>query len=740
MLKSKVFGVFIVSAFSSSSPAFTATSPSIEIPPAPPVAEKQIKKFKKYNHERIDNYYWMRERDNPKVKAYLEAENEYVSTIMKPTEELQKKLISEMRARTKEDDESAPIKRGEYYYFVKYETGAEYPIFGRRKKWPNAGRANAATSTRSSAIEILLNVNELAKKFKYYDVATVVASPDQRQIVFAADTVGRRFYDLYFKDLSTKKLRPEVISQTTGNVVWMNDNRTILFSRQDPETLRSFQIYKYQLPDNDHHPVAKGKTKNKPELIYEETDPQFSVSVSKSLTQNEVYIDSISNTANEVRVANANDLEIKFKIFMKRQKDHEYSVFDGGDRYYILTNNKAKNFRLVEADKNKPERKYWREVVGHRPKVLIEDVLVLKNHLVLQEREGGLTQIVYAPRLSDKAKPKSHAFKKLAFPDPTYVAELAGNAEYDTKAFRYNYQSLTQPKSVYDFYFENHQANLIKTIQVPTYIADEYQSKRLFAKARDGVKVPISLVYKKSRLKKSGNPLYVYAYGSYGYSTDTDFRSTVVSLLDRGFIFAIAHVRGGSEMGRHWYDNGKLLKKKNTFTDFIVCTERLLKAGYGKKGHVYAMGGSAGGLLMGVILNMRPDLYNGVIAAVPFVDVVTTMLDDTIPLTTSEYEEWGNPNEKKYYKYISSYSPYDNIKKQNYPNVLVTTGFHDSQVQYWEPAKWVAKLRNYNTSKNIILFKTDLSAGHSGTTGRFESLKEDALDYAFLLMLEKINK
>lgn len=693
---------------------------------APPVAEKQNKLLKKHGDTRVDNYFWMRERENPKVKKHLEAENEYVRQVLLPTEGLQKTLVQEIRTRIKEEDTSAPIKRGEYYYFSKYNKGSEYPLFLRRKNSPKA--------SKSSADEILLDVNKLAKGHKFYDVAKVAVSHDHSQIVFAVDTVGRRFYDLHFKDLKEQKTRIEAISHTTGNVVWLNDNRTILYSKQDPETLRSFQVYKYQLP-NPSTEGASSKKINEPELVYEEKDPQFYVSVSKSLTQNEVYIESTSNTANEIRVASANDLSLNFKIFLKRQKKHEYSVFDGGDRYFVLTNDKAKNFRLIETPKDRTERKYWHEIVAHRTKTLIEDVLILKNHIVLQERENGLTQIAYSPRTQYRP-----VFKPLNFPDPTYVASLVGNAEYDAPVFRYEYQSLTQPESVYDFNFSAAEPLLIKVAEVPTYKPDNYESKRFFAKGKDGVKVPISLVYKKSLFKKGANPLYIYAYGSYGHSTDTYFRNTVVSLLDRGFVFAIAHVRGGSEMGRHWYENGKLLKKKNTFNDFIACTEHLLEAGYGKKKHVYAMGGSAGGLLMGAVLNMRPDLYNGVIAAVPFVDVITTMLDDTIPLTTNEYEEWGNPNEKKYYKYIKSYSPYDNIKKQNYPNILVTTGFHDSQVQYWEPAKWVAKLREHNASKNLILFKTDLESGHSGTTGRFESLKEDALDYAFLLMLEKIIK
>jgi oligopeptidase B len=436
-----------------------------------------------------------------------------------------------------------------------------------------------------------------------------------------------------------------------------------------------------------------------------------------------------------VRVASAHEADPQFKVFLKRQKKHEYSVLDGGDVFFIMTNDRAKNFKLMSTPKDKWEKKNWSEVIAHDKKIYLEDVLILKSHIVYQSRKNGLTELNYFPRQTKKSKPKS-----IRFPDPTYVTGIGVNAEYDTDRFRYDYQSLTQPGSVYDYFFETEKSEAIKTEIVPTYNSELYKSERIFATAHDGVKIPVSIVYRKDQFKKGENPLYVYSYGSYGLSTDTYFRSGIISLLDRGFVYAIPHIRGGSEMGRDWYETGKLLKKKNTFKDFISATETLIKKKYGKAGSVYAMGGSAGGLLMGAVVNMRPDLYKGIIAAVPFVDVVTTMLDDTIPLTTNEYEEWGNPNDKKFYQYIKSYSPYDNVKKQAYPNILVTTGFHDSQVQYWEPAKWIAKLRDNNTSGNLILFKTDMESGHSGTTGRFESLKEDALEYAFFLMLEGVAK
>ncbi|OFZ10621.1 MAG: hypothetical protein A2Z20_09170 [Bdellovibrionales bacterium RBG_16_40_8] len=673
-----------------------------------PVAEKSEVILKKHGDTRIDNYFWLKNRDNKKVRDYLELENKYFEKTMAATSKLQSKLVAEMRTRIKEDDESAPYKFGKYFYLTKYEKGAEYPIFARREKSPTGKE------------EILLNVNLAAKGHKYFDVARFTVSFNQKKAVYAADTMGRRFYDLYFLDLSRETNISDIIKNTAGNVVWMNDNKTILYAKQDPETLRAHQIYKYTIGES-------------PELIYEEKNQQYYVSLEKSLTHNEIYLYSISNSATEARVADANDSHPKFKIFFKREAKHEYSVFDGGDRYFILSNYRAKNFRLFETVKNKTNRKFWRELVARRADTLLENALVLKDYIVLEERKDGLTRLSYFLRGKKK-------INHLSFPDQAYTTNIGKNAEYDSLFFRYDYQSLSRPATVYDFDFLTGTSVSVKITEVPGYQSDLYNSERIFARAKDGTKIPVSIVYKKGVFKKATQPLYIYAYGSYGYSTDPYFRSEVISLLDRGFVFAIAHVRGGSEMGRKWYDDGKLLKKKNTFTDFVVCTEALIKKGYGKKGHVYALGGSAGGLLIGAVLNMRPDLYNGVVAAVPFVDVVTTMLDDSIPLTTNEYDEWGNPNNKKFYNYIKSYSPYDNVTKQNYPNLLITTGFHDSQVQYWEPAKWIAKLRAHNTNQNLLLMKTNMDTGHSGMTGRFESLKEDAIDYAFFLMLENIKE
>ncbi len=690
--------------------------------PTAPTAKTEAKKLVKFGDTRIDPYFWMRERDAKPVLDYLNSENDYVENVMAPTKKLQETLVSEIRARIKEDDSSAPYRKGDYYYYTRFEKGGEYPVYCRKYR------------DLAAKEEIILNVNSLAKGQKYFDVSRVAVSYDQNYLMYAIDTVGRRFYDLRFVNLKTRTALPDAITSVSGNAVWLNDNRTILYSRQDPETLRSNQVFKFTLGTK------------KPELLYEEKDSQFYVYVQKSLTQNEIYLTAVSNSSSEVRVTDANSSKAQFKLIFKRSPKHEYTVMDGDDRYFILTNYKAKNFRLMQTAKDKTDRKFWRSVIEHREKVLVEEAMVLKNYIVLEERSNGLTQLSYLKRPVDgvkKSSGKKASDKKLTsirFPDPTYTCNLGSNAEYEANSFRYDYQSLTAPETTFDYDFKTRKSAVVKIASVPTYESGNYRSERLWATTADKTKVPISIVYNKSLFKKGKNPLYIYGYGSYGLSSDPYFRRTVTSLLDRGFVFAIAHIRGGSEMGRAWYESGKLRKKKNTFTDFVSATETCLKHGYGQKGHVYMMGGSAGGLLMGAVLNLRPDLYHGAIAAVPFVDVLTTMLDDTIPLTTNEYEEWGNPNVKGDYQYIKTYSPYDNVKAAAYPNILVTTGYHDSQVQYWEPAKWVAKLRTQNKSSNLILFKTDMSSGHSGTTGRFESLKEDALDFAFFLMLEGITE
>ncbi len=691
-----------------------------------PQHKRILKTHSKFGDRRADPYFWLRARDSKSVLDFLNVENKYADKKLKPVRQLQRKLFREFKARIKEDDVSAPFRLGSYFYFTKYKKGREYPIYCRRKIQKLGQPVKMGRERRA---EVILDVNKLARKHKYFDVINVRVSHDQNWLLYAVDTVGRRFYTLHFKNLITGKTLRDAIADTTGNAVWMNDNKTVLFGRQNPKTLRADRIFKYKI----------GNKQSQPTLVYYEKDEKFFTYVSKSLTQNEVYIYSESSTAHEWRTTSAFDPEAKFKIFLKRAPKHEYSVFDGGDVYFILSNRRAPNFRLLVTDKKETAPKKWREVVPHRKDVLIEDVLVLKDWIVLQERKNGLPQLTYLSRGAfGFANP---SLRTIAFPDPTYVTEIGANAEYEAKAFQYVYESPNRPETVLSFDFKTKRSVLLKAAIVPTYKKANYVSKRLWAKANDGVRVPISVVYRRDRFKKGKNPLLVYGYGSYGLNCDPDFDRFVISLLDRGFVFAIAHIRGGSEMGRHWYDNGKLRKKKNTFSDFISTTEFLIRAGIGKLHHIYAMGGSAGGLLMGAIVNMRPDLYNGIVAAVPFVDALTTMLDDSLPLTTNEYEEWGNPNVHGDYRYIKSYSPYDNIRKQAYPHILATTGYHDSQVQYWEPAKWIAKLRDFTTrADHLYLLKTEMSAGHSGTTGRFESLKVIALEYAFILLCEGITK
>ena len=687
-----------------------------------PKHKQKTKALKKFGDRREDPYYWLRARDSKPVFQFLHAENAYTDQKLRATRGLQKKLFYEFKARIKEDDVSAPYRRGAYFYYTRHKKGREYPIYCRRKPRDKE--------------EIILDVNAIAKKHKYFDVAAVSVSFDQNWLLFAADTVGRRFYTIYFKNLLTGEILRENIPNTTGNAVWLNDNKTVLFGRQNPKTLRFDRIYRHEIG-----------TQKKSELIYLERNEKFFVYVSKALTNSEVFIHSESSMTSEWRSAGAFDSRPHFKLFLKRQTRHEYALFDGGDDYFVLSNDRAKNFRLLQAPKDSPGRQRWREIVPHRKDVLIEDVLVLKNWIVLEERKNGLPRLSYFSRKPfARALPKPR-LQSIQFPDSTYTVELGTNAEYDTDEIRYDYESLNRPETIYSFNLKNKRSTVLKITGVPTYDRRKYVSRRLWATSHDGTKVPISLVYKKNRVKTAGkgakgqNPLFVYGYGSYGLNCDPYFRRAAISLLDRGFVFALAHVRGGSEMGRHWYEDGRLKKKRNTFLDFIAATQVLLRKGWGKPGHVYAMGGSAGGLLMGAVANMRPDLYNGMVAVVPFVDVLTTMLDDTLPLTTNEYEEWGNPNRRGDYKYMKSYSPYDNIRRQAYPHILITTGYHDSQVQYWEPAKWLAKLRDHTTrSDRLLLLKTELSAGHSGVTGRFESLKDIALEYAFVLYLEKLSQ
>ena len=674
-----------------------------------PSATKKPHLLEIHGHQRQDPYYWMNERENPEVIDYLNAENAYLKEVMKPTEELQNQLFEEMKGRIKEQDESVPYFKSGYFWYTRYEKGSEYPIFCRK------------LGSLEALEEIILNVNTLAIDKSYYQVAQATTSTNQKILAFAADEVGRRIYTIHFKNLETQEMLKDQIPEVTGNFVWAADQKSVFYSKQDPETLRSFQIYKHIL----------GSLSSTDQLIYEEMDEEFSCVVHKTKSEKYILIHSESTISSEIRFVSADQPAASFQMLQARIPHLEYAADHFGDYFYIRTNDQAQNFKLVKAPLANPSKENWIEVIPHRPETLFEDFDLFSKLLVTQERSNGLTQIHIQPWESEAM---GHS---LAFEDETYTAYVGTNPEFDTNLLRFVYNSLVSPSSVYEYDMVTRQKTLLKQQEVVGgHEPSDYHSERIWAEATDGVLVPISLVYKKSAFNKDGKqPLLLYAYGSYGYSMDAYFSSNRLSLLQRGFVFAIAHIRGGEDLGRGWYEDGKLLKKKNTFTDFTACAEHLIQQNYTSAANLYAMGGSAGGLLVGAVINMRPDLFHGAIANVPFVDVVTTMLDETIPLTTGEFQEWGNPKEKAYYDYMLSYSPYDNVMAQNYPYLLVTSGLHDSQVQYWEPTKWVAKLRDQKTDQHTLLLFTNMEAGHGGASGRFNPLKEIALEYAFLLML-----
>ncbi|MGV6828556.1 MAG: S9 family peptidase [Flavobacteriales bacterium] len=680
----------------------------------PPKATKIPKKLKIHGDERTDYYYWLNQRNNQKVIDYLNEENTYFDCKTKHTKPFQDLLYNEMKARIKEDDESVPYKYNGYFYITRFEKGKDYPIYTRRKENLNAPE------------ELIFDVNKLAKNHDYYKLVGISISPDNKWVAYGVDTVSRREYTIYIKNLETGQILSESIKNTTGNSTWANDNKTLFYTRKDAETLRANTIYRHTLQTNAKEDI----------LIFEEKDDTFGTFITKTKSKKYLVIGSYSTLTSEYQILNANTPYEQFEFFQPRQRGLEYSISHFKDSFYILTNkDKAVNFKLMKTSENKTNKDYWQELIPHREDTLIETIDVFKDYLVVSERTNGLNKI------NIKRWDGNEDFY-LPFSDETYTAHTSVNPEFNTIILRFIYNSLTTPASVIDFNMETKKKTILKETQVlgDNFNKEHYQSKRLWVNARDGVKIPISLVYHKNTKISSKTPLLLYAYGSYGHTIDPYFSSLRLSLLDRGFIFAIAHVRGGEYLGRNWYESGKLLKKKNTFFDFIDVSKFLIEKKYTSSNHLYASGGSAGGLLMGVIVNLAPKLYKGILASVPFVDVVTTMLDETIPLTTGEYDEWGNPNQKKFYDYIKSYSPYDNVKKQDYPNMLVTTGLHDSQVQYWEPVKWVAKLRELKKDKNILLLHTNMKTGHSGASGRFDTLKEVARDYVFILDLEGINK
>ena len=675
-----------------------------------PTAKTIPVKLVKHDDIRVDDYLWLNERDNKDVLAYLEEENNYYSALTEHTKSFQEELFEEMKGRIKEDDSSLPYKLNGYWYITRYEIGKEYPIYSRKK------------GNLESAEEIIFNCNELAEGHEYFDLRGVTVSPDNKLAAFGTDTISRRQYHIQIKNLETGEIYPDKIDNTTGSAVWANDNKTLFYTKKDPVTLRSDKIYKHIL----------GHPSEEDELIFHEQDDTFNTFVYKSKSKKYIIIGSYSTLTTEFQILNADNPNGDFKLFSERERGLEYSIYHFENNFYILTNkDKATNFKLMKVDENNTSSENWVEFITHRPNILLEDIEIFKDYYVLTERDNGLNKL----KITKWDESDSYY---IPFDSETYVAYPYANPDFDTDNFRYVFNSMTSPYAIIDFNMGTKVKEIKKEQEVlgGKFNKENYRSERIWAKARDGAKVPISLIYHKDTKLDGNSPLLQYGYGSYGSTSDPYFSTVRLSLLDRGFIFAIAHVRGGEYLGRPWYEDGKLLNKKNTFTDFIDCSKFLIESNYTSKEHLYAYGGSAGGLLMGVIVNMAPDLYNGVIAAVPFVDVITTMLDGSIPLTTGEFDEWGDPNKKEYYDYMKSYSPYDNVVAQDYPNMFVTTGLHDSQVQYWEPAKWVAKLRAKKTDTNKLFLYTNMDAGHGGASGRFEALKETAKEYSFLIDLE----
>ena len=692
----------------------------------PPKAAIHPHEMTMHGHTRIDNYYWLNERENPEVIAYLEAENQYAETCLKHTEPLQEQLFKEITGRIKQDDNSVPVKIRDYYHYTRYEEGKEYPIFCRKFQ------------SLEAAEEILLDGNQLAEGHAFFEIGELGLSEDDKLLAYSVDTVSRRIYTVYVKNLETGELVGEPIPNTSGNVVWASDNETFFYGVKD-ETLRPCKIMRHRLGT----PAADDV------LVYEETDETFVCYISKTKSRKYLIINSESTLSSECRILESNRPEDEFRVFQQRQPDMLYGIDHYGEHFYIQTNaDGAKNYKIMRTPLGQTEMSHWSEVIAHREKVMIESFTIFSKFFVIEERENGLVKI----RIRSWDGSTDYY---LDFGEPAYTAGVSANPDFDAVALRYAYNSMTTPSSVYEWDMEKRTKTLLKRQEiVGGYNPEEYVTERLMATSHDGVLVPISIVYKKNvdamvpelveGPSMSGSspsmgagplhrPLVLYGYGSYGSSMDAYFSVARLSLLNRGFIWAIAHIRGGEEMGRQWYDDGKMLNKKNTFLDFIACAEYLINNGYTSPQKIFAMGGSAGGLLVGAVTNMRPDLWKGVIAQVPFVDVVTTMLDESIPLTTGEYDEWGNPNEKKYYDYMLSYSPYDNVEAKDYPAMLITTGLHDSQVQYWEPAKWAAKLRALKTDKNPLYLKTEMDYGHGGASGRFEGFKEVTLEYAFML-------
>ena len=677
-----------------------------------PSPEKIPVTFEAHGVKRVDNYYWMRDdsRKDPKVIEHLNSENDYLENWFLSGADRRDELFEEITARIPKKEDSVPIRLKNYEYFRRYEPDNEHAIYIRRKN-------------KNSEENIIMDVNELAKDKEFYQLANWSISPDENIMAYAEDTNGRRQYSIKFKYLDTNLTASYSIKNTSGDMAWSLDGKYLFYVLRDEETLLPYKLYRHEIGTNQDQDIE----------VYEEKDDTFYLSVGNTRSMDYIEVNISSTTSSEVRLIDSKFPETQPEIFLTREKDHLYSVDHdpSSSRFLVESNWQAINFRLLETNlENSKDKGQWKELIPHREDVLLQSVVPFPNHLVIMERENGLRNI----KILEK---ESNSLKSINFNDPTYTAYLAANPEYDTDRFYFGYSSMRTPDSLFSVKLDSGRKRLLKQAEVKgVFSSSDYKVDRKFITARDGTSVPVSLVYKRSKFNKNKNPLFVYGYGSYGNSIDAGFSSSRLSLLDRGFIFAIAHIRGGQELGRSWYEDGKIFNKLNTFYDFIDVTNGLLEKGYGDSDRVYAGGGSAGGLLMGAIVNMEPKLYNGIISNVPFVDVITTMSDPSIPLTTGEYSEWGNPANKDEFEYILQYSPYDNIDSHEYPSILVTAGLWDSQVQYYEPAKYVAKLRDYNKSKNPILMKVNMTAGHSGVSGRFESLKEVAMEYAFLLRVD----
>ncbi len=676
------------------------------------MVKKISTKLEKHGHTRVDNYYWLRERESADVISYLNKENDRAAKEMAHTRDFEERLFEEIKGRFKQTDMSVPYKRDDYYYYTRYEQGKEYPIYARKR------------GALDRPEEIMLDVNALAEGHEFFSVGGTAVSSGQDTLAYAVDIEGRRVHTVHLKNLSTGEILPDVLPTVTENLAWANDNKTLFYGKQDETTLRQFQIYRHVV----------GTDPAMDQLVYQEDDETFVAYIFKTKSKKFLMIVSAQTISQEYRYLDADDPHGEFKIFLPREREHEYHIEHFHDRFIIRTNDHSKNFRLLSTPMEKPERKHWQEIIPHRDDVYLGDFELFKDYLVLEERTRGLTQIRIVPWSGGE----DHY---LQFDEPAYRASLGANLEFDTVTLRFEYTSMKTPQSIYDYNMATRQKALLRREEIlGGFDPDHYMTERLFARANDGTEIPISILYRKGMERDGRSSLLLYGYGSYGLSIDAAFASPRLTLVDRGFIFAIAHIRGGQEMGRQWYEDGKLLKKKNTFEDFIACAEFLIREKFTSTEKLFAMGRSAGGLLVGAISNMRPDLFKGIVAEVPFVDVMTTMLDASIPLTTGEYDEWGDPNQKEYYEYMLSYSPYDNVERKAYPAMLITGGLHDSQVQYWEPAKWAAKLRELKTDDNRLLLKTNMEAGHGGASGRFRRHHETAFSYVFLLDLAGIRQ